>query len=108
MTIAVSSLSNRLKVRVKVVTFCTVPAEGGRPAFPRHPNSKINLKKLAYFSTVNLVVFPTTLSPQIHHDLPRTSPRFAHRKSQNSLQKLHFTMPEKITKYTAKDPDPSQ
>jgi hypothetical protein len=106
MTIAVFSRRTR-ETRSKVVNFCTVSAEVGRP-LSLATGSKNKFEKLAYFSTVNLVSFPTALSPQIHHDLPHTSPRFAHRKSQNPLQKRHFTMPEKITKYTAKDPDPSQ
>jgi len=31
---------------------------------------KINLKKVAYFSALNLWSLSTTFSPQIHHDLP--------------------------------------
>ena len=71
-------------------------------------SSKINFKKLACFSTAEWMVLPTTFSPQIHHDLPRTSPRFAHTKSQNPLQKRPFLPRKKFTKYTAKDPDPSR
>src|ERR1700722_455709 len=81
MTIAVSSLSNRLKVQVKVVTFCTVPAEVGRPAFPPHPNSKINLKKWRIFRRSIWWCFrphfhhqSTTIYHALHHVL-RTANR---------------------------------
>jgi hypothetical protein len=44
---------------------------------------KINMQKLACFSGTDLLVFPATLSPRIHHDLPRISPRFARKNRKN-------------------------
>jgi len=34
-------------------------------------------KNLAYFSVTNLLSFPTTFSPQTHHNSPSKTPRFA-------------------------------
>jgi hypothetical protein len=61
---------------------------------------------LAFFSGADLLVLAATLSPQLHHVLPANSPRSAHQKWQNPLQKRHSTTAEKITKCTAKGPDP--
>jgi hypothetical protein len=41
------------------------------PVFkPRQRNPQKYFKKVACFSELDELVFPTTLSPQIHHDLP--------------------------------------
>jgi hypothetical protein len=58
----------------------------------RYRTIEINIQKLACFSWPDLLSFPATLSPQFHHVLPRSSPRFAHHKSQNPPQKRHFAM----------------
>jgi hypothetical protein len=53
---------------------------------------------LAYFSTANLLPFPATFSPQIHHDLPRKKPRSARQNLQNPPQKRPFRAPERKLK----------
>jgi hypothetical protein len=73
-----------------------------------HKKNRKCAKKLACCSGADLLVISTTVSPQLHHVLPPNSPRSAHRKSKNPLQKRHSTMQKKITKYTAKDPDLSR
>jgi hypothetical protein len=54
---------------------------------PSTRNPQKYFKKLACFSERNQLVFPTKLSPQIHHDLPPISPRSARQKLKNPLQK---------------------
>jgi hypothetical protein len=64
-----------------------------------------NVQKCGVFFAADLLPFPATLSPQLHHVLPANSPRSAHQKWQNPLQKRHSTTAEKITKCTAKGLD---
>jgi hypothetical protein len=61
--------------------------------------AKNKFQKSEKFLPADLLSFPATFSPQIHHDLTIEKPRSAHQNSQNPLQKRPFhTQGRKIKK----------
>jgi hypothetical protein len=63
---------------------------------------KNKFQKSGKFSSVNLLSFPATFSPQLHHDLPRKKPRSAHPNSQTPPQKRPFRFQKINQKKTPK------
>jgi hypothetical protein len=108
MTIAVFSLRNRRKDESGNRDFFPSLSRSRPVGSPRQPAQKINLKSWRIFRRSIWCRFQphfhhksTTIYHALHHVL-----RTGNRKT--PLQKRLFTMPERITKYTAKDLGPSQ
>jgi hypothetical protein len=61
-----------------------------------------NVQKCGMFFATDLLSFPATLSPQLHHVLPANSPRSAHQKWQNALQNATPPQQKKLQNVTRK------
>src|SRR5207237_3059871 len=76
------------------VTTTSTTQEDARTS-PRGP-TKNKVRKRGKYSRPNQALLPTTNSPQIHHDLPRKTPRSVHPIPQNPLQKRTNRRSKKI------------
>jgi len=76
------------------VTTISTPGRPRRSVYPTGP-TKINFENVACFSRLICVASSTTLSPRIHHHLPRKKPRSAHPNSQKPLQNREITAQKK-------------